>query len=79
MGNTPWHLSQLAPADTKQRRAKLSSSVSREGKLLSSASPPLSGTFLTKQLQEEGHDHNPEPCCAFANVTKGFDTAINYK
>lgn len=79
MGNTPGtHLSWLRLTPS-QREALLPSSVCREGKPPSSASPPPSETFLTRQLQEAGHDHNLEPCCAFTHVTKAFDTTINYK
>lgn len=71
------HLSSLQLTPGKGRHCF--PALCREGKRPSSASPPLSGTFLTKQLQEAGHDHDLESCCAFANVTKTFDTTINYK
>lgn len=51
-----------------------------QGKETVVLSLPCTRRYVFKQqLQEAGHDLYPEPCCAFANVMKGFDTAINYK
>lgn len=62
VGSIPWHMSQPGPADTEPREAPLSSSVCRKEEVLFSASPPRSGAFLTRKLQEAGHDHKLEPC-----------------